>query len=113
MRTGISQDGDLVRVENFSGAMHDDNDENLVYVLNFKGLLLFLLNLSRSGLKKSLIRKQISDVISNPKTIEIAPFLKYWDDFEKAGFDVFSSLKEIATELEHHHEENITGLKER
>jgi hypothetical protein len=43
-------------------------------------------------------------------SIQIAPFLTYWDDFEKAGFDVFSSLKEIAVELEHHHDENITGL---
>ena len=50
-------------------------------------------------------------MLSNPKTVEIAPFLKYWDDFEKAGFDVFSSLKEIAAELEHHHEENTTGLR--
>ena len=110
MRTGISQDEDSVRVENFSGAMDDDKGENLVYVLNFRGFLLFLLNLSRSGLKKSLIRTQVSQVLSNPKTIEMAPFLKYWDDFEKAGFDVFSSLKEIAIELEHHHEENTTGL---
>ena len=109
-RTGNSPNGELVRVENFSGAMDDDNGENLVYALNFRGFLLFLLNLSRSGLKKSQIRKQISQVLSNPKTVEIAPFLKYWDDFEKAGFDVFSSLKEIAVELEHHHEENTTGL---
>ena len=111
LRTDIRQDEGSVRVENFWGAIDDDdNAENLVYVLNFRGFLLFLLNLSRSGLKKSLIRKQISQVLSNPKIIEIAPFLKYWDDFEKAGFDVFSSLQEIATELEHHHEENITGL---
>ena len=49
-------------------------------------------------------------MLSNPKTVEIAPFLKYWDDFVKAGFNVFSSLREIAVELEHHHEENTTGL---
>jgi hypothetical protein len=111
MRTDNSPNGELVRVENFSGAMDDDYDgENLVYVLNFRGFLLFLLNLSRSGLKKSLIRKQMSQVLSNPKTVEIAPFLTYWDDFEKAGFDVFSTLKEIAAELERHHEENTTGL---
>lgn len=111
MRTGISQDGELMRVENLWMGMDDDyNGENLVYVLNFRGFLLFLLNISRSGLKKSQIRKQISQVLSNPRAIEIAPFLKYWDDFEKAGFDVFSSLKEIAAELEHHHEENTSGL---
>lgn len=110
MGTGISQDEGSVSVGYFSGGMDDANCENLVYVLNFRGFLLFLLNLSRSGLKKSLIRRQISQVLSNLKTVEIAPFLKYWDDFEKAGFDVFSSLKEIAVELEHHHEENTTGL---
>src|SRR6476620_8096419 len=111
MRTDGSQDQGSIRVENFLGAIDDDyNGENLVYVLNFRGFLLFLLNLSRSGLKKSLIRRQISQVLSNPRTIEIAPFLKYWDDFEKAGFDVFSSLKEISVELESHHEENTTGL---
>lgn len=111
MRTDSSQDEGSVRVEKFLGAMDDDyNGENLLYVLNFRGFLLFLLNLSRSGLKKSLIRKQIIQVLSNPRTIEIAPFLKYWDDFEKAGFDVISSLREIAVELESHHEENTTAL---
>ena len=111
MKTGNNPDGELMRVENLWMGMDDDyNGENLVYVLNFRGFLLFLLNISRSGLKKSQIRKQISQVLSNPRTVEIAPFLKYWDDFEKAGFDVFSSLKEIAAELEHHHEENTTGL---
>ena len=111
MKTGNNPDGELMRVENLWMGMDDDyNGENLVYVLNFRGFLLFLLNISRSGLKKSQIRKQISKVLSNPRTVEIAPFLKYWDDFEKAGFDVFSSLKEIAAELEHHHEENTTGL---
>ena len=110
MKTGNNPDGELMRVENLWMGMDDDYNGELVYVLNFRGFLLFLLNISRSGLKKSQIRKQIGQVISNPKTVDIAPFLKYWDDFEKAGFDVFSSLKEIAAELEHHHEENTTGL---
>jgi hypothetical protein len=71
---------------------------------------LFLLNLSRLGLKKSEIRKQISQVLANPKTVEMAPFLKYWEVFENSGFDVLHSLKEIAAELQNHHEENTTGL---
>ena len=88
----------------------EDNGENLFYKLNFRGLLLFLFNLSKLGLKKRVIRKQISEVLSNPKIEEMAPFLKYFDDFENAGFDVLYSLKEIAAELQNHHEDNTTGL---
>ena len=47
MGTGISQDEVSVRVGYFSGAVDDAKGENLVYKLNFRGFLLFLLNLSR------------------------------------------------------------------
>jgi hypothetical protein len=66
--------------------------------------------LSKLGLKKSDVQKQIYEVLSNPKTEEIAPFLKYWGDFKNAGFNVLHSLNEIAAALQNHHEENTTGL---
>jgi hypothetical protein len=87
----------------------EDDDENLLYQLNFRGFLLFLLNLIHLE-TNTVFRKYVCQVLSSPRILEIAPFLQYWADFEKAGFDVMHSLKEIALELRTHHEEKTTSI---
>ena len=42
MKTGNNPDGELMRVENLLMGMDDDYNGELVYVLNFRGFLLFL-----------------------------------------------------------------------
>jgi hypothetical protein len=43
--------------------------------------------------------RYIRRVLSNPLVIQEAPFLLYWKEFNKYGFDVIDLLKQIATEL--------------
>ena len=49
--------------------------------------------------KKKILNEQIKEVISNERIKELAPFLQYWDDFEKEGFPVIKLLIKIANEL--------------
>lgn len=68
---------------------------NYRYSLSIRGLLLLLYGESRSKItegKKERIRK----VLDSPATLDVAPFLLDWRDFEQAGFDVTKTLENIA-----------------
>jgi hypothetical protein len=67
------------------------------YSLNFRGLLLYLAGEARS---KRQNNKRLRKVISNPVILELAPFLQYWQDFEKSRFDVTGVLREIGIEFQ-------------
>ena len=71
--------------------------KNWRFLLNFRGVLLFLAGFSNSKDKKTY--KRIKEVISNERIKKLAPFLQYWDDFEKEGFPVIKLLIKIADEL--------------
>ena len=44
-------------------------------------------------------RQNILKVLSNPVTTEEIPFLMYWPEFRKSGFDVIGTLMNISSEL--------------
>ena len=67
------------------------------YGLNFRGFLLYLVGESRS---KRQDNRRLLKVILNPVILEQAPFLQYWQDFEKSGFDVIGTLREIGIEFQ-------------
>jgi hypothetical protein len=67
------------------------------YSLNFRGFLLYLVGESRA---KRQDNRRLHKVISNPVILELAPFLQYWQDFEKSGFDVTGTLREIGMEFQ-------------
>lgn len=99
-----------------------------IYAPNFRGLLLFLYLCKILRLKKDIrndfknrpgktkskddtristlgkrkynqtVRK-IRRIIGKDHILKKAPFLKYWQDFEKCGFDVIELLLQIAEEL--------------
>lgn len=101
--TAVSENG-AIESEYFSdnGLEYSNETRNLRYKINFMGLLLFLFNLSTLVRKKKQAREYIYEVISNPEVLEMARFLRYWRDFEDAGFDVPKSLMEIAAELKNY-----------
>ena len=72
------------------------NREYWKYSLNFRGFLLYLNGEYQSRRKET--NSRIRQVISNPRVMEKAPFLRYWQDFEKAGFDIVGHLKDIGME---------------
>ena len=79
--------------------VHGSNDKphKWKYSLNFKGLLLYLLfetKIERTD------KRRIRTVLSNPKIIELAPFLREWQIFEKAGFDVTGVLRNMGVEYQ-------------
>ena len=49
--------------------------------------------------KHSRTVRQIRRIIDKYKVLEQAPFLKYWQDFEKCGFNIIELLLQIAEEL--------------
>jgi hypothetical protein len=67
------------------------------YSLNLRGFLLYLVEESQTERKDS---RRIRAVISNPAIVQEAPFLMYWQDFEKAGFNVIGLLRKIGTEFQ-------------
>ncbi len=74
------------------------DSKNWRYTLNFRGFLLFLIGISNIFNKK-IMYKRIKEVISNERIKELAPFLQYWDIFEKEGFPVIKLVIKIADEL--------------
>ena len=74
------------------------DSKNWRYTLNFRGFLLFLIGISNISNKK-IMCKRIKEVILNERIKELAPFLQYWDIFEKEGFPVIKLLIKIADEL--------------
>ena len=97
------------------------------YAINFRGFLLYLYNeylmrkdsskdfekesdrklhhLRRRTINKNIhfnqtITKRLRIVLYNPLTIKIAPFLQYWSEFEKYGFNVIELLLQISIELQ-------------
>jgi hypothetical protein len=75
-----------------------DNTENRRYSLNIRGLILFIYGESRSKVQGKTAR--IREVIQNPAVIDNLSFLKYWQDFQEVGFDVYKELELLAKELE-------------
>ncbi|MGH9990578.1 MAG: hypothetical protein ACREAS_09090, partial [Nitrososphaera sp.] len=67
------------------------------YSLNFRGFLLYLVGEARS---KRQNNKRLREVISNPAILEMAPFLQYWQDFERSRFNVIGRLREIGIEFQ-------------
>jgi hypothetical protein len=67
------------------------------YSLNFRGFLLYLVGESRS---KRQDNRRLRRVISNPVILEQAPFLQYWQDFERSKFDVTGTLRQIGIEFQ-------------
>jgi hypothetical protein len=67
---------------------------NWEFTLNLRGLLLYLVGRSNSNSKTKL-----HQVLRNQILLEkIAPFLQYWEYFNKAGFPVVDVLSRIAFE---------------
>jgi hypothetical protein len=54
---------------------------------------------SKWGRRKSKAESEIRKVISNNLVLEIAPFLKYWEYLDEAGFNVIGTLKDIGREF--------------
>jgi hypothetical protein len=73
------------------------------YYPNLRTLLLYFYNEYHAKTTKTKKVDRIRKVLSNPKIIEIAPFLEYWNDFQKYGFNVidifYDLLMEIGEEL--------------
>jgi hypothetical protein len=44
--------------------------------------------------------RRLRRVISNPVILEQAPFLQYWQDFERSKFDVTGTLRQIGIEFQ-------------
>jgi hypothetical protein len=87
-----------VRGPRFVDITGDDFDSRKwKYSLNFRGFLLYLVGESRS---KRQDNRRLRKVISNPVVLELAPFLQYWQDFEKSKFDVTGTLREIGIEFQ-------------
>jgi hypothetical protein len=107
------------------------------YLLNFRGLLLYLINeylilknqsvdytkknernqfnyrkdIGNSNIRyNSKIFKRVRKVISNPEVVKKAIFLTNWDAFEKQGFDVIDMLLKISFEL--HNQLNIDSYED-
>jgi hypothetical protein len=75
----------------------DFNSREWKYSLNFRGFLLYLVGEARA---KRQDNRRLRKVISNPVILELAPFLLYWQDFEKSKFDVIGTLREIGIEFQ-------------
>jgi hypothetical protein len=67
------------------------------YSLNFRGFLLYLVGEARA---KRQNNKRLREVISNPAILKLAPFLQYWQDFEKSRFNVIGTLRGIGIEFQ-------------
>jgi len=91
-----------------------NDNKNWRLSLNFRGFLLFLcgsMELIKKSEKESRIastnkaKKRIYEVISNPRILEIVPFLLHWREFKDLGFDVTQTLlllgDEFASQLDH------------
>jgi hypothetical protein len=68
---------------------------NRRYVLNLRGFLLFVNGESKSTVHGS--KDRIRKVMLSPITIEYAPFLMYWQDFEEMEFDAIGVLESLVT----------------
>ena len=64
-------------------------------VLNLRGFLLFVNGESNSTVHGS--KDRIRKVMLSPITIDYAPFLMYWQDFEEMGFDAIVILESLVT----------------
>jgi hypothetical protein len=63
--------------------------------LNFRGFLLFVNGESKSNVHGS--KDRIRKVMLSPITIDYAPFLMYWQDFEEMEFDAIGTLESLVT----------------
>jgi hypothetical protein len=76
--------------------------------LSIRGLLLFLYDESRSKITKGKEEK-IREVLGAPATLDVAPFLLNWKDFEQAGFKVVKILENLSQELFYYIIDEKTG----
>jgi hypothetical protein len=69
------------------------------YSPNLRTFILYIFN--ESYVKKPDVQQiqRIQSVLSKEKIAEIAPFLKYWQDFEELGLDVCTLLMTISREF--------------
>lgn len=74
------------------------NTENRRYTLNIRGFMLFIYSVNFVS-KVHGKKDRIKEVIQNPIIINKLPFLKYWQDFQEVGFDVFRELELLAEEF--------------
>lgn len=91
--------------------IHGQNDSPRTwkYSLNFHGLLLYLYHESKA---MRTDRRRVHSVLSNPELLKVAPFLRYWQDFEKSRFDVVEEIRKIGKEYssQYEHEERYLML---
>jgi hypothetical protein len=77
------------------------NPGNYRYSLNIRGLLLFSYGESRTKIKIGK-KERMGEVLDAPVTLDVAPFLLNWRDFEQAGFNVIKTLERLSEELFHY-----------
>lgn len=65
------------------------------YYPNLRTLLLYFYHEYHAKTTRTKKVDRIRKVLSNPKIIRIAPFLEYWDDFQKYGFNVFDIFSDL------------------
>jgi hypothetical protein len=74
---------------------------NYRYSLSIRGLL--LLSYDEPGTKiKAGKKERMGEVLESPATLDVAPFLLNWKDFEQAGFKVVNTLEKLSQELFHY-----------
>ena len=74
---------------------------NYRYSLSIRGLLLLSYGESRTKIKVGK-KERMGEVLDAPATLDAAPFLLNWKDFEQAGFKVVKTLEKLSEELFHY-----------
>lgn len=82
---------------------------NRRYSLNIRGFLLLIYCESKSEISVGK-RRRVREIIENPIIKDLAPFLLFWEHFEKAGFDAVKKLGYIAQELYYYILDPETGM---
>lgn len=77
------------------------NPGNYRYSLNIRGLLLLWYGESRTKIKVGK-KERMEEVLDAPATLDVAPFLLNWKDFEQTGFKVVKTLEKLSEELFHY-----------
>jgi hypothetical protein len=77
-----------------------DDKENRTYSMNIRGFMLFIYSIYFKY-KVHDRKDRISEIIKNPTIVDKFQFLRYWQDFQEAGFDVFGELQSLAGEVQY------------
>jgi hypothetical protein len=92
-----------------------DNYLYYKYRLSFMGILLYILMefyQSKQNIENEM-RKRVIQVISNPKIVNTAPFLRHWSDFYTVGFPIFVILFKIVTDFKNYIINNVSYTSKR